>query len=231
MNVWRLVVMCAALAFAGTARAEEKTFDPNFAPALAKAVAPLESVKPELLKQTLRLSAAVRTSRKPPASGLKRKPMSATDFKPAFEGHPVLDAYMLNLEVSGDEKKAGRQLIESILAQYDKEFRRNNLGTAVAFAVSISILIADDVDLTAAGDKEVMQTFNDVIANQPGLVKLSAQEKHMISEQLVTMTAIALQFYAVAKNTNNALTMKAAVEMSKAILTVLIGQPSVLPTK
>jgi hypothetical protein len=225
-----MVVVCLVLAFAGTARAERQ-FDPSFAPALEKAVAPLASVKAELLEQTLRISAAVRTSTKPRASGLKKKPLSATDFKPAFEGRPVLDGYMLSVAITGEEKKAMREMLESILAQYAKEFRPNNLGTAVAFAVSISVLIADDVDLTAAGDKEVMQTFNDVIANQPGLVKLSAQDKHMISEHLVTMTAIALQFYAVGQSSKNALTTKASVEMSKAILTVLIGQPSVLPAK
>ncbi|MBL9017333.1 MAG: hypothetical protein JNL83_24305 [Myxococcales bacterium] len=52
-----------------------------------------------------------------------------------------------------------------------------------------------------------------------------------MSEQLLTMTAIALQFYSVGKASNNARTLKAGVEMSKAILTVLTGQPSVLPAK
>ncbi|MBL9017332.1 MAG: hypothetical protein JNL83_24300 [Myxococcales bacterium] len=84
------------------------------------------------------MAAAARTATKPPRSGLKKKPLSATDFKPAFQGRPVLDGYMLSVPVSGDE----------------------------------------NVDIAAAGDKELVQTMNDVIANQPALPKLSAREKH-----------------------------------------------------
>lgn len=231
MTVWRMVAVCVVLALAGPARAEEKPFDPSFAPALEKALAPLGAVKADLLKQTLRLSTAARSGGKPGPSGLKKKPLSATNFKPAFQGRPVLDAWMLSVDLSAEEKKAMRQGIESLLDMFVKEFRPNNLGASVTIAIGLCVMIVDDVDLTERFEKDLDQSINDVIANQPGIMKLSAREKHAMSEQLLTMTAIALTFYSVGKESNNATTSRAAVEMSKAILTVLIGQPSGLAVK
>ena len=231
MNVWRLVVVFVVLALAAPARAEEKAFDPSFVPALEKALAPMAAVKAELLKQTQRLSSAARSGGKAGSSGLKKKPRSATDFKPVLQGRPVLDAWLLQEDLTAEEKTAMRQGIESLLDMFAKEFRPNNLGSSVAIAIGLCVMIVDDVDLTEKNEKDLDQTMNDVIANQPGLLKLSAREKHAMSEQLLTLTAIALTFNSVGKESQNATTLRASVEMAKAILTVLTGQPSSLPAR
>ena len=44
--------------------------------------------------------------------------------------------------------------------------------------LSVPVSGDENVDIAAAGDKELVQTMNDVIANQPALPKLSAREKH-----------------------------------------------------
>lgn len=232
MQVWRLVVVFVVLALGAPARAEEKPFDPAFAPALEKALAPMAPLKAELRKQTLRLATAVRTGGKAGSSGLKKKPRSATDFKPVLKGRPVLDAWMqLQPDLTAEEKTAMRQGIESLLEMFAKEFRPNNLGSSLTIAIGLCVMVVDDVDLTEKFQKDLEQTMNDVLANQPDLLKLSAQEKHGMSEQLLTLTAIVLLFNSVGKETKNATTLRASVEMAKAILTVLTGQPSSLPAK
>lgn len=230
MNVWRLVVLFVVLALAAPARAEEKPFDPAFAPALEKALAPMAPVKAELLKQIRRLSAATRTGGKAGSSGLKKKPRTATDFKPVLEGRPVLDAWMmLEEDLTAEEKTAMRQGIESLLDMFAKEFRPNNLGSSLTIAIALCVMVVDDVDLTDKFQKDLEQTMNDVLASQPGLLKLSAREKHAMSEQLLTLSAIVLTFNSVGKESKNATTLRASVEMAKAMLTVLTGQPSSLP--
>jgi hypothetical protein len=156
-----------------------------------------------------------------PAPSAPRQPLSATDFKPAAPGRPVLDAYLASLQFPPDQRATLRQVIEASIAEFEKAGRKNNVAASMAVALEASVLVLRGHENSDAESKALLQALNDLIAVSPEWKKMSAREKQNMSDSLLLASALTLNLAIVGKEDETS--KKASVAIAEELLLRLTG--------
>jgi hypothetical protein len=116
-------------------------------------------------------------------------PMTATDFRPAVYGHPLLEQYLGSQPFTPQQRAAVRQAFAEMSARVARAARPNNLAASMAAAVCGSIYVIDQSFTDADSDRYLL-AINDRIAASPKFASLSPEQKQNLSDSLILQTTV-----------------------------------------
>lgn len=154
-----------------------------------------------------------------PAAPVKHLPITATDFKPAAKGHPIIDQILAE-NVAPGERAQAKASIEQAFAQLEKSgVRPNNLANSVALAIEVSMLSTNGYQGSDAAEAELLASVNDAIAANPAFKKMSAKDLQTTNDVLWLSSALMVQFI----QAGDAQSKKQGQQMAAMILGTLTG--------
>ena len=146
-----------------------------------------------LLKKNLEGNQAAPAPQQAPK--VAHKPISATDFKPADKGHPVIDKFVAGFLLSPDDRAQLKQALELSLKNFERETRKNNVATSFAIAIVAAVHCANGYDIPDAQSDEMVANINDALASLPTWKKMSARDKQTMSDAMLVYAAMMLNLY------------------------------------
>ena len=201
-----IIIVGAMLATLGTARGQYRnpynnmTFNNSF----SRMVDMTNSMNQNLWSQMNRINMSRSLARKqleggqpaaPPAAKPAHKPLSATDFKPADKGHPVIDKFVAGFQLTPADRAGLKQALEQSLKNFEKETRKNNVATSFAIAIVAAVHVANNYDIPDADSDEMCLNINDAFAGSPQWKKMSARDKQTFSDAMLVYAAMMLNLY------------------------------------
>ena len=201
-----LIIVGALAATAGSARAQYRnpynnmTWNNSF----SRMMDMTNSMNQNLMNQMNRINMSRSQLRKqlegekpaaPPPAKVAHKPITATDFKPADKGHPVVDKFVAGFPLSPEDAASLKQALRLSLDNFEKETRKNNVATAFAIAIVAAVHVANNYDIPDAQSDEIVLSLNDAFAGSPQWKKMSARDKQTISDAMLVYAAMMLNLY------------------------------------
>jgi hypothetical protein len=149
------------------------------------------------------------------ASNAAQRPLSATDFKRTGKGRPVLEQYMASTKLTGQQAAEFRAAIDATLRQLEAQVRKDNVATSMAVLIAASSYVVRGVELDDATQDRLVAGLNDVLAADPGFVKLAASDKQVVSDTLMVQAAVIVILSAIGDDSSKAASKAAARETLK----------------
>ena len=149
------------------------------------------------------------------ASDKATQPLSATDFKRTGKGRPVLDRYMASTKLTGQQAAEFRAAIDATLGQLEAQVRKDNVATSMAVLITASTYVVRGVELDDATQDRLVAALNDVLAADPGFIKLKASDKQVVSDTLMVQAAVIVILSAIGDDSSKAASKAAAREALK----------------
>lgn len=112
-------------------------------------------------------------------------PLTATDFVPAQNGHPIVDQAIANMHIALEQRRQLRDAAELMFNRVATEYRRNNLAVSVTVAYSTALLTLNGAQLNAQQTREFAFSVNDNLAQRPQFALMSSTEKQNQSDSLI----------------------------------------------
>ncbi len=159
-----------------------------------------------------RTQAAVNPSAGAATNSAAQRPLSATDFKRTGKGRPVLDRYMASTKLTGQQAAEFRAAIDATLGQLETQVRKDNVATSMAVLIAASTYVVRGVELDDATQDRLVAGLNDVLAADPGFVKLKASDKQVVSDTLMVQAAVIVILSAIGDDGSKAASKAAARE-------------------
>ncbi len=162
-----------------------------------------------------RTKAAVNPSSGAAASGNAGQPLSATDFKRAGTGRPVLDQYIASSKLTGRQAVEFRAAIDATLGQMEAQVRKDNVATSMGVLIAASTYVVRGIELDDPTQDRLIAGLNDVLAADPGFAVLKAKDKQIVSDTMMVQSAVILILSTVGDANSKAASKAAAREALK----------------
>ena len=149
-------------------------------------------------------------------------PLTETDFTPADKGHPVVDAFLASAfaKIGPEGQAKWRRWIDRMFEFVETEYRKNNVATAVSFALSQSMETVNGKEVSRENAHELMANINDMLALSERFKRQDAHEKQAIYDSLMLSGSLIFAFRSShAGETLN----QAGITMANAMLKKLTG--------
>ena len=112
-------------------------------------------------------------------------PLTATDFVPAQNGHPIVDQAIANMHIALEQRRQLRDAAELMFNRVATEYRGNNLAVSVMVAYSTALLTLNGAQLNAQQTREFAFSVNDNLAQRPQFALMSSTERQNQSDSLI----------------------------------------------
>jgi uncharacterized protein DUF6683 len=161
---------------------------------------------------------ALGSESEPPSSSTPQYPITATDFRSL--PYRLLPDQLVN-EMTGvtlQQRQATRALYYQFLADFENNTRKNNVATALAFALTLSLRAAQGRALSQAEVNQLAADLNDRLAIAPEFMAMTAKEKQTLYERLIITggSIVALQTQGIQQN--NVLMQLQAKQLAQSVL-------------
>jgi hypothetical protein len=117
-------------------------------------------------------------------------PITATDFTPVQQGHPMVDQAIANLTLTPEQRLQLRNGVEEMFRRVAARYRGNNVAVSVAVAYSTAMLALNGVDMNDQQTRELVFSVNDKLARNPRFAAMSPVEKQNDSDGLIFQSVI-----------------------------------------
>jgi hypothetical protein len=117
-------------------------------------------------------------------------PLTATDFIPVRQGHPMVDQAIANLTITPEQRLQLRNGVEEMFRRVAARYRGNNLAVSVAVAYSTATLALNGFDMDPQQTRELVFSVNDKLARNPRFAAMSPAEKQNDSDGLIFQSVI-----------------------------------------
>jgi hypothetical protein len=144
------------------------------------------------------------------SSNAAQRPLSATDFKRAGTGRPVLDQYMASTGLTGRQAVELRAAIDAALGQIEAQVRKDNVATSMAVLIAASTYVVRGVELDDPTQDRLTAGLNDVLAADPSFNKLKAADRQLVSDTMMVQAALIVILSAVGDANSKAASNAAA---------------------
>lgn len=226
MSGWKVVVVAVVVAMGGAAHADFASM-PSFMSNMSTYQNDFFRASNAYTAQQVRYKrlAGNGTTATPPAApppAKKHLPLSATDFKPAAKGHPIVDQILAdNVKDAGERAKA-KTAIDQAFAYFEKNgLRPNNLASSVTVVMELSMVATTGYQGDDAAEAELLANINDAIAANPAFKKMSARDLQTTSDVLWLSAALMVQF--IQQGATDPKAKQAAVQMANSMFATLTG--------
>ena len=125
-----------------------------------------------------------------PLSGAPHLPISATDFVPVQQGHPVVDQAIDNLALTPEQRLQLHNGVEEMFRRVAARYRGNNVAVSVAVAYATATLVTSGTDMSDPQTRELVFTINDQLARNPRFAAMSPVQKQNVSDGLIFQSVI-----------------------------------------
>jgi hypothetical protein len=204
MNRGLVIVLCAVLPGVAHAQYRNPYNNMTWNNSFSRMVDMTNSMNQSLMSQMNRINLSRSLAMKgaagdkqaaPPAAKPKvaHRPLSATDFKPADKGHPVIDRFVSGFELEPADRAGLKQALAKSLENFEKETRKNNVATSFGIAIVAAVHVANGRDIPDAESEELVANINDAMASSPQWTKMSARDKQTFSDAMLVYAAMMLQ--------------------------------------
>lgn len=153
-------------------------------------------------------------------------PITATDFSPSPNGHPVVEQFLRSQPLNDAQRAALRGAFGEMSSRIAMQARPNNLAVAMAAAVCGAIYLSDGTDADA-GPYAV--AFNDSLGSSPQIAAMSGDQKQNLSDALIFQLTVAKLLADLGQSDPQA--KAESVELAHAMLLTLTGSPTGRPTR
>jgi hypothetical protein len=116
-------------------------------------------------------------------------PITATDFRPAVNGHPFIEQYLGAQPFTPQQRAAVRQAFAEMSARVAGASRPNNLAVSMAAAVCGAIYVIDKRFNDADSDRYLL-AINDRLGASPQFSGMSSLQKQNLSDSLLLQTTV-----------------------------------------
>jgi hypothetical protein len=157
------------------------------------------------------------------APKVTHRPITATDFKRADQGRPVIERFVAGFpQLAPADRATLKQALEQSLANFDKEARKNNVATSFAIATAAALHVANGYDVPDDKSDELVFMLNDALASAPQWKQMSARDKQTLSDAILVYAAMMLNL---AGQPDEGV-KQAGVTMAREFLSQMGGAPS-----
>lgn len=125
-----------------------------------------------------------------PLSGGPHLPISATDFVPVQQGHPVVDQAIANLALTPEQRLQLRNGVEEMFRRVAARYRGNNVAVSVAVAYATATLALNGADMNDQQTRELVFNVNDQLARNPRFAAMSHVQKQNDSDGLIFQSVV-----------------------------------------
>jgi hypothetical protein len=125
--------------------------------------------------------------------GSTRAPLSATDFK--RDGRrPTVTAFLGTTSIDPQIKDALQEAADGVFVAVAKEFRKDNLATAMGFAMAAAIEVSSGNEISREQAREIIANVNDIMVTTPEVKKMTPAQMQDLHDRLVMSTTFMLVF-------------------------------------
>jgi hypothetical protein len=143
-------------------------------------------------------------------------PLTATDFVPAQNGHPVVDQAIAGMPIAPEQRRQLRDAIELMFNRVATQYRGNNLAVSVAVAYSTALLTLNGAQMNAQQSREFIFGVNDKLARVPQFALMSSTQKQNRSDSLIFQAAMITVLREMGQRDQQA--RQQAIELSRVVL-------------
>jgi hypothetical protein len=156
-----------------------------------------------------------------PLSGVPHLPISATDFVPVQQGHPIVDQAIANLALTPEQRLQLRNGVEEMFRRVAARYRGNNVAISVAVAYATATLVASGTDISDAQTRELVFTINDQLARNRRFAAMSPAQKQNVSDGLIYQSVIISLLHEMGARDPQA--RRQSIELARVVLKQLNG--------
>ena len=149
-------------------------------------------------------------------------PMTATDFTPVVQGHPILEQFLTSQPFTPQQRAQLRQAFMEMSVRVAGAARPNNLAASMASAVCGAIYTLDKRFTDADSDRYLL-AINDRLGSSPKFANMSALQKQNLSDSLILQTTV-IKLLSQLGDTNPQARSQSA-QFSHTVLQQLTGSP------
>jgi hypothetical protein len=157
----------------------------------------------------------------PPLPAGPHLPITATDFMPVQQGHPMVDQAIANLTITPEQRLQLRNGVEEMFRQVAARYRGNNLAVSVAVAYSTAMLALNGFDMNPQQTRELVFSVNDKLVRNPRFAAMSPAEKQNDSDRLIFQSVIILVLRDM--GTRDPQARRQSIELARVVLKQLNG--------
>jgi hypothetical protein len=150
-------------------------------------------------------------------------PMTATDFRPASNGHPFVEQLLLSKPIPDDQRAILRQAFLEMSSRIAKASRPNNLAVAADAAISGAIYLTDNRFTDADSDRYLV-TLNDRLGSSPAIAQMSGFQKQNLADSLIFQLTVAKMLADVGQTDPQAKAQ--SIQLAQTMLMELTGTPT-----
>jgi hypothetical protein len=152
----------------------------------------------------------------PSFPAMQHLPLTATDFVPARNGHPIVDQAIAGMPIAPEQRRQLRDAIELMFNRVATQYRGNNLAASVAVAYSTALLTLNGAQLDAQQSREFIFGVNDKLARAPQFALMSSTEKQNRSDSLIFQAVMITVLREMGQRDQQA--RQQAIELSRVVL-------------
>jgi hypothetical protein len=143
-------------------------------------------------------------------------PLTATDFVPTRNGHPVVDQAIAGMPLAPEQRRQLRDTIELMFNRVATQYRGNNVAVSVAVAYATALSTLNGTQLNAQQSRDFIFGVNDKLARQPQFAQMSPADKQNESDRLIFQAAMITVLREMGQRDQQA--GQQAVELSRAVM-------------
>jgi len=117
-------------------------------------------------------------------------PISATDFVPVQQGHPVVDQAIANLTLTPEQRQQLHNGVDEMFRRVAARYRGNNVAVSVAVAYAMATLALNGSDMNDQQTRELVFNVNDTLARNPRFASMSPMQKQNDADGLIFQSVI-----------------------------------------
>jgi hypothetical protein len=122
--------------------------------------------------------------------GVPHLPISATDFVPVQQGHPIVDRAIAGLALTPEQRLQLRNGVEEMFRRVAARYRANNIAVSAAVAYATATLAMNGADMSDQQTRELVFNINDQLGRNPRFAAMSPVQKQNESDGLILQSVI-----------------------------------------
>lgn len=148
-------------------------------------------------------------------------PITLSDFVPVFQGHPIVDQSIANLQISPGDRQKLYNAVDYTFARVAHDYRRNNVSVSMVVAYSAALATLNGSHMNAQQTREFVFGVNDTLARQPQFAMMSPIDRQNSSDTWIFETAMITMLRDMGQRDPQA--RQQAIELSRRVLQQLTG--------
>jgi hypothetical protein len=128
-----------------------------------------------------------------PKPGATRAPLTATDFK-RVGPRLTATAFLKDATLTADQKAVFEQAVDLMFTGVAKELRKDNLATAMGFALAAALEVSSGKEVPTDEVKQIIANVNDNLVASPQVKAMTDAQKADLHDRMIISTGFMAAF-------------------------------------